>query len=182
MGVTGTKGVTGAKGATGARGPTGARWPTGVKGATGARGATEVKGATGAKGTTGATGPASQVVGGGTAAGGTFGANAFMGMFVSGSNASEALVQQPMPIAGTLKNFTIPAGCSPRGRHVDRLHRAQERCRDHAYVHDHDRERSPHLLGRDPYGRLRRGRPDLDRDYATGAVGALGTRWTAQYQ
>jgi hypothetical protein len=62
---------------------------------------------TGAKGTTGAQGPASQVVGGGTAAGGTLGTNAFMGMFTSGSSTTEAQVQQSMPIAGTLKNFTI---------------------------------------------------------------------------
>jgi hypothetical protein len=46
-------------------------------------------------------------VGGGTTIGGTLGANAFMGMFVSGSNASEALVQQPMPVAGTLKNLFL---------------------------------------------------------------------------
>jgi hypothetical protein len=65
------------------------------------------KGTTGTKGATGAQGPASQVVGGGTAVAGTLVANGFMGMFVSGSSTTEAQVQQPMPVAGTLKNFTI---------------------------------------------------------------------------
>jgi hypothetical protein len=47
------------------------------------------------------------VVGGGTAAGGTLTTNGFMGMFVSGSSTTEAQVQQPMPVAGTLKNLVI---------------------------------------------------------------------------
>jgi hypothetical protein len=62
---------------------------------------------TGAKGTTGATGPASQVIGGGTGVGTNLGVNAFMSMFNSGSSTTESQVQQPMPVAGTLKNFIV---------------------------------------------------------------------------
>jgi hypothetical protein len=62
---------------------------------------------TGSTGPTGATGPASQVLGGGIATEGLLGLNHFMGMFVSGSSATEAHVQQPMPVAGTLKDFYI---------------------------------------------------------------------------
>jgi hypothetical protein len=142
-----SKGTTGAKGATGERGPTGVRGPTG------------------ARGPTGGTGPASQVVGGGTATGGTLTANAFMGMFVSGSSTTEAAVQQPMPVAGTLKNFTIRLDAALSGGNVDCVHGAQERCSYHTHVHDHDCQCRPDVLGRDPHRFLRRWRSDLDREH-----------------
>jgi hypothetical protein len=46
-------------------------------------------------------------VGGGIAADGLLGLNQFMGMFSSGSSATEGHVQQPMPVAGTLNNFYV---------------------------------------------------------------------------
>jgi len=49
------------------------------------------------------------VIGGGTGVGTNLvnGATVFMSMYNSGSNATESLVQQAMPVAGTLKNFFL---------------------------------------------------------------------------
>ena len=136
---------------------------------------------TGAKGTTGAQGPASQVVGGGTAVGGTLAANAFMSMFASGSSATEAQVQQPMPIAGTLKNFTIRLDAASRRTSIAYTVRnpfvaMAWTCIVHsasAALSCSDVTHTAAFVAGDliSIGTLR-----------TGAVGAQGTRWTAQYQ
>jgi hypothetical protein len=122
------------------------------------------------------------VVGGGTAAGGTLGANAFMGMFVSGSNASEALVRQPMPIAGTLKNFTIRLDAALSGGTSS----AYTVCKNGAAttLTCTITTASAALTCSDVIHPVAFAAGDLISigTTRTGAVGAQGTRWTAQYQ
>ncbi len=116
-------GATGEKGATGATGATGARGPQGVTGAAGANGATEVgggvTGATGAQGVTGATG-AQGATGptGATGAQGSTGPASLMGQSggsvaasatvftgLASQSATEAFVQQVLPVAQTFTKF-----------------------------------------------------------------------------
>jgi hypothetical protein len=105
-----------------------------------------------------------------------------MGMFVSGSNASEALVQQPMPVAGTLKNFTI------------RLDAALSGGTSIAYTVRRNgvataltctiTTASAAVTCSDVTHTVAFAAGDLISigTTRTGNVGAQGTRWTAQYQ
>jgi hypothetical protein len=122
------------------------------------------------------------VVGGGTAAGGTLTANAFMGMFVSGSSTTEAAVQQPMPVAGTLKNFTIRLDAALSGgtsiAYTVRKNGAATTLTctittASAALTCSDVTHTVSFVAGDliSIGSTR-----------TGNVGAQGTRWTAQYQ
>ena len=122
------------------------------------------------------------MVGGGTAIGGTLGNNQFMGMFVSGSSATEAQVQQAMPIAGTLKNFVIrPNAALAGGTSIAYTVRKNGvntalTCTittASAAVTCSDVTHTVSFVAGDliSIGTLR-----------TGAVATQGTRWTAQYQ
>jgi len=122
------------------------------------------------------------VVGGGTTVGGTLTANAFLGMFVSGSSTTEAQVQQPMPVAGSLKNFRI------------RLDAAFSGGTSIAYTVRKNgvataltctiTTASAALTCSDLVDSVAFVAGDLISigTARTGAVGAQGTRWTAQYQ
>lgn len=105
-GAKGAQGVTGAAGANGVNdtsgtGVTGATGAQGVTGATGAQGATGATGATGAKGSTGPSGPDSIMGGSGSSVAAS--ATAFTGL--DSQSATEAIVQQVVPVTQTFTKF-----------------------------------------------------------------------------
>ncbi len=112
-GATGTTGATGAQGVAGPTGATGSQGPTGAIGPIGPIGLTGATGAAGPTGATGAVGPPAQIIAGGT--GSTTPTNlgiSFMGVGAE-ADVVEANVSYPVPIAGTLKNFSAFADRGP---------------------------------------------------------------------
>jgi hypothetical protein len=58
------------------------------------------------------------VIGGGTTIGTNLANGGFMGLFVGSSSATENLVQQPMPVAGTLSSLFIKVDSNPGGTSI----------------------------------------------------------------
>jgi hypothetical protein len=58
------------------------------------------------------------VIGGGTTIGTNLANGGFMGLFVGSSNGTENLVQQLMPVAGTLSNFFVKVDSNPGGTSI----------------------------------------------------------------
>jgi len=102
-GAKGAQGVTGAAGANGASGTnaTGVIGATGAQGVTGATGAQGATGATGATGSTGPTGPDS-IMGG---SGSTIAASTTVFTGLDSQGATEAIVQQVVPVTQTFTKF-----------------------------------------------------------------------------
>src|SRR6266496_4002351 len=121
-GPTGATGPAGPTGATGPVGPAGATGATGTTGPTGPAGPTGATGATGANGATGATGPP------GTP-GSSFLAGSSGGQLSTGNNGggcggligvgsceqigNEGLVQQVLPVGGTVHNLYVTVSTAP---------------------------------------------------------------------
>ena len=108
----GAAGATGATGGQGPQGPIGPAGPTGPTGATGATGTTGAAGPQGPAGPNGNNGSNGVTIAAGATSGSTNGTT-YIAMGMAAHNSTEANVALPLPLSGSLANFTVVLSVAP---------------------------------------------------------------------